>query len=701
VVKYSSDTTKPTDAPVVTGTLGTNNWYTSDVSVAWNWTDEAGGSGIDAANCTQNSDSGGVEGALVPVSSSCQDLAGNQASDSRSFNIDKTAPTTGFAISPTSPDGNNGWYMTAPAVTLTPSDGTSGVASTFYTINGGSTQTYTGPFTLPDGSSDVVTYWSTDNAGNVEATNTSATYMVDTVPPTASPTPSPPANAAGWNNTDVTVNFNWADSGSGLNPPGVHSNCATPSTSSGEGTITLKQSCTDLAGNTGTDSYTVKVDKTKPTISAAATTAPNGSNQWYTSDVTVHFTCADALSGIPTGTCPADQTLSSEGSAVSSVAETVSDAAGNVSDPSNVVTVKIDKTPPTISVSHTPDGSSGWNVTNPVSIKITASDATSGLAGAPTCTDNGNPLTVTGSSSPYSASVSGDGSHSISCTVDDNAGNTSDPGTDTVKIDTVPPSVSGAPTTSPNGAGWYKSNVTVHWTCSDATSGLAAGCPSDSTISTEGTGLTASSGLVYDNAGNSASATSSPAVKIDKTPPSLNPTLSAATIYLNQTGVTASPNATDATSGVASSSCGVIDASTVGDHTVTCTATDNAGNSNSSTIHYTVGYKVLGFFSPVPGAKWKTGQTVPVKIGLGDVNGARISDAAAAALLSPTCMVKFSATGAQTTAPTCMKYDTTSHQFIFNWMLGKKTGAETITVTVSYPSPASTTVKSEPITITS
>jgi hypothetical protein len=184
-----SDHTAPTDAPVVTGTAGSNGWYTSDVSVAWNWTDEVDGSGIDTANCTQSSDSGGAEGAAVLVSSSCQDLAGNPASDSRSFKIDKAAPSTGFAISPTSPNGSNGWYKgTVPTVTLTPSDGTSRVASTTYAINGGSTQTYTVPFTLPNGSSDVVTYRSTDNAGNVEATNTSATYKVDTTPPTVSVT---------------------------------------------------------------------------------------------------------------------------------------------------------------------------------------------------------------------------------------------------------------------------------------------------------------------------------------------------------------------------------------------------------------------------------------------------------------------------------------------------------------------------------
>ncbi|HZT82877.1 MAG TPA: hypothetical protein VFA26_21780, partial [Gemmataceae bacterium] len=60
-----------------------------------------------------------------------------------------------------------------------------------------------------------------------------------------------------------------------------------------------------------------------------------------------------------------------------------------------------------------------------------------------------------------------------------------------VTIDTVAPTISGAATTSPNGAGWYTGDVTVHWTVSDALSGIAAP-PADSTITGEGSNLSAS-----------------------------------------------------------------------------------------------------------------------------------------------------------------------------------------------------------------
>ncbi|MDZ4722141.1 MAG: hypothetical protein SH847_27070, partial [Roseiflexaceae bacterium] len=137
-------------------------------------------------------------------------------------------------------------------------------------------------------------------------------------------------------------------------------------------------------------------DTTPPTITAAATTAPNA-NGWYKTSVTVRFTCADAGSGIASGSCPADQTLSAEGSAVSSTARTVADVAGNISAPSNIVTVKIDKTAPTSTGSVTING-------NQATVTLSASDSLSGVASTSYRINNGTQQTY---SAPFVISTAG------------------------------------------------------------------------------------------------------------------------------------------------------------------------------------------------------------------------------------------------------------------------------------------------------
>ncbi|HXF97905.1 MAG TPA: nickel-binding protein [Gaiellaceae bacterium] len=204
-----------------------------------------------------------------------------------------------------------------------------------------------------------------------------------------------------------------------------------------------------------------------------------------------------------------------------------------------------------------------------------------------------------------------------------------------------------------------------------------------------------------DTAGNTEWPPTSASFKIDRTAPSLSPTLSSSVVVIGQSGVAASPNATDATSGVASASCGAVDTASPGVKTVTCTATDNAGNSASVDLTYVVEYRILGFFEPVPLSKWRVGQTVPVKAALGDGAGVRISDAEAVALVAGPCRVKFSATGAQTKGPQCMRYDADKDQFVYAWRLGKSgTGPATIHVVVSYAGTTHTTEKTLQIVIT-
>src|SRR6185437_3841330 len=100
------------------------------------------------------------EGAHIVDYASTDSLGNAEPTRSLALKIDTVAPATGSSLSPASPDGANGWYLGPVQVTLSPSDATSGVASTTYTVDGGAAQTYSGPFTISADGSHTVQFWS-------------------------------------------------------------------------------------------------------------------------------------------------------------------------------------------------------------------------------------------------------------------------------------------------------------------------------------------------------------------------------------------------------------------------------------------------------------------------------------------------------------------------------------------------------------
>ncbi len=74
-------------------------------------------------------------------------------------------------------------------------------------------------------------------------------------------------------------------------------------------------------------------------------------------------------------------------------------------------------------------------------------------------------------------------------------------------------------------------------------------------------------------------------MKIDRTAPTLAPSVG---VLLVGSSIAASPGANDGLSGIASQSCGALDTASAGTRSVTCTATDNAGNTATATLDYTV-----------------------------------------------------------------------------------------------------------------
>src|SRR5205085_4519085 len=185
----------------------------------------------------------------------------------------------------------------------------------------------------------------------------------------------------------------------------------------GEGTHPVSCSVSDNAGNSNSDSDTVKTDLHTPTSQASSPTYNN------TGTITVTYTASDTggsglkqvdlwvkapgdtgysklmsdATGVGTGI---DHTFaytvpSSGGNYVQGTYSfyTIStDVADNVeatpANPDATTTQTLqDSIKPSLSVSHNAN-TAGWNNTASVTLTVTASDDGSGLAGAPTCTDN-------------------------------------------------------------------------------------------------------------------------------------------------------------------------------------------------------------------------------------------------------------------------------------------------------------------------
>jgi len=121
----STDTTPPVITPHVTGTLGTNGWYTSDVTVSWDVTDPSSGisSSTGCGTTTLTYDTY----PSVTLTCSATNGLGMSASKSITIKIDRSSPVVTPHITGTR--GSDEWYTTPVTVSWSLFDGESGIAS--------------------------------------------------------------------------------------------------------------------------------------------------------------------------------------------------------------------------------------------------------------------------------------------------------------------------------------------------------------------------------------------------------------------------------------------------------------------------------------------------------------------------------------------------------------------------------------------
>jgi hypothetical protein len=300
VTTAPSDTTPPVITPTITGTLGNNGWYTSDVEVTWTVTDDE--SPITSTTYTPallphkvTADTAGTTFTCTATS------AGGTSTASVTIKRDAT-PTVVIINAPV----NGAYYKTED------------VPAGDYTVVEANPDTV-----AEDGWSDeegvhTYTVTATDEAGNVGSA--SVTYTVDNTPPVVTITA--PADGAYYKSSNLLA---LAYSVVELNPYTV----VEEGYSADEGEHTVIVTATDAAGNVGSDSVTYIVDDTPPEITI---TIPGDAAVYILDQVVLaDWEATDALSGVATTTATKEpgEAIDTATVGAKTFAVTATDNAGN------------------------------------------------------------------------------------------------------------------------------------------------------------------------------------------------------------------------------------------------------------------------------------------------------------------------------------------------------------------------------------
>jgi hypothetical protein len=273
-------------------------WHNEPVTVHFS-ADDVDGLGVDYTEYSLDDGVDWIHGTSVTISGAgttlvlyrSVDICGGVETGKRlSVKIDLTPPMTTSTFTP------SGWTNCSVTLTLAATDtGGSGLKATYYKIGSGGQQTYAKPLTLT--SAAAVTYWSVDNAGNIEHKQ-SFTPQVDTVAPITTATALP----GGWTTGSLTLTLAATDTGgSGVKAiyykigGGGPQTYTTPITLASAAAITYWS--VDNVGNTEkTHTFTPQIDLTAPSVTI---TAPvNGASYAQGAVVKASWTATDTLSGI-------------------------------------------------------------------------------------------------------------------------------------------------------------------------------------------------------------------------------------------------------------------------------------------------------------------------------------------------------------------------------------------------------------------
>lgn len=450
----------------------------------------------------------------------------------------------------------------------------------------------------------------------------------------------------------------------------------------GSASISVSQTSNNTGGtfNLAPATFTVNVAppaNTAPSVVVAGVTGGASYNKGAVPAATCQVTDAeDGSSSFAAALSAITGPYASDGIGSQTASCSYTDGGGLTASASETYSI-VDPSAPAISymlAPASPDGSNGW-YTSDVTLAWNVSEP-----------ESPNSLQTTGCDNQSITADQAETSYSCSAT---SAGGSAGPVSVSIKRDATAPGITdGGPTAAADGAnGWYKSAVTNTFTASDATSGLADSAQASFTMSSgtaEGSAVTIASGAVADVAGNTNPGINSAAFKIDLSDPTnvafVGGPAAGGSYYYGSVPAAPTCTADDAISGLAS--CGVAGYSTaIGSHTLTATATDNAGRTATASRTYTVlAWTLKGFYQPTDMGivnNTKAGSTVPLKFEV---------FAGATELTNTNIVQTFTqkiscaaGTGDDieqyATGSTSLRYDTTGGQFIFNWQTPKAAGS--------------------------
>ena len=378
---------------------------------------------------------------------------------------------------------------------------------------------------------------------------------------------------------------------------------------------------------TGTASC-IPPDTTDPSVDLRSPV--DGAEVGQGDELRVDFSCSDeGSSGLAScvGTTPDGALLDTSELGDVSVTVTARDGAGNETVVTHTVTV-VDETKPSISIATPADGAV-YERGEQVTADYSCADEAGG-SGIDTCAGD-----VADGADVDTSTL---GEHTFTVQAADHAGNTDSKSVTYTVIDVTDPSIT---VTTPDADAVYAvgQSVTADYGCGDEPGGSGvATCtgtvPSGSAVDTASAGEKTFTVEATDNAGNSASKSVEYSV-VDSMPPSIELTTPAdGAFYAVGASVPAAYTCTDEAGGSGVDACegtvangALIDTSSFGRHDFEVNATDNAGNSASRIVTYTVGYAFDGFLWPVknpPNAnRWKAGAPVPIRFSLNGFRGAQ------------------------------------------------------------------------------